>query len=45
MGPQWWKYKKYQFFDFELKIMVDFNLETFEVFGKHLKHIKKSAKH
>lgn len=44
VGPQKWKYKKCQFFDFVLKVMVCFNLEMFEVFGKNLEHIIKSAK-
>ena len=35
-GTWKWKYKKGHFFDFVLKVMVCSNLETFEIYGKHL---------
>ena len=44
MGLQKRKYKKCHFFDFVLKVMACFNLETFEIFGKHLEHIIKPDK-
>ena len=43
-GTKKWKYKKCNFFDFVLKVIVCFNLEKFEIFGKHLEHILKSNK-
>ena len=45
MGHQKWKYKICDFFDSELKVIICFNLETFEmIFGKQLGYIIKSAK-
>ena len=45
MKPQKRKHKKCYFFDFELKMMVCFNLETFKMnFGRYLGHILKFAK-
>ena len=45
MGPQKWKYKKGRFFDFALKVMICFNLETSEMnFGRSLGHILKFTK-
>ena len=39
-GSQKWKYKKCDFFYFELKVMVCFNLKTLKmIFGKHLGYI------